>query len=284
MFTKNQTKIVVFWTIAMTCSCSNRDEKAIESEWIGKEITIPEQLSFEVLGERIDGGILSSDYKIINYIDSEGCTSCRMKLPFWNETINEFNSMPDCDIEVLTIIHSSNINGIQYLLKQHNYLHPVAIDCDNTFFKTNKLPTKSQYHTFLLDADNQVVSIGNPVLNPKIKELYKHIILLEDDSKDFFSTIDAKPLGIVTKNSAINVKFTVTNPDSITHHIQALIPSCECVTPIANTNSISPGEELTIEVDFEADSIPGRFSKYVDVFYHEKNYPDRLTIYGYINQ
>lgn len=101
MFTKNVTKIVLFWTIAMTSSCSNRDEKAIVSEWIDKEITIPEQLSFEVLGERIYDGILSSDYKIINYIDSEGCTSRRMKLPFWNETINEFNSMPDCDIDFI---------------------------------------------------------------------------------------------------------------------------------------------------------------------------------------
>lgn len=79
MFTKNLTKIVVFWTIAMTCSCSNRDEKAIESEWIGKEITIPEQLSFEVLGERIDGGILSSeDISRISLNEVEALAACEV--------------------------------------------------------------------------------------------------------------------------------------------------------------------------------------------------------------
>ena len=32
------------------------------------------------------------------------------------------------------------------------------------------------FQTFLLDKDNKVLAMGNPILNPKIKELYLKII------------------------------------------------------------------------------------------------------------
>lgn len=32
------------------------------------------------------------------------------------------------------------------------------------------------FHTFLLDKDNKVLAIGNPIHNPKVKELYLKII------------------------------------------------------------------------------------------------------------
>ena len=32
------------------------------------------------------------------------------------------------------------------------------------------------FHTFLLDKSNKIIAIGNPIHNPKIKELYLKII------------------------------------------------------------------------------------------------------------
>lgn len=47
----------------------------------------------------------------------------------------------------------------------------------DAFNKLNKLPPYPMFQTFLLDKNNRVIAIGNPIHNPKVKELYLKIIL-----------------------------------------------------------------------------------------------------------
>ena len=49
---------------------------------------------------------------------------------------------------------------------------PVCVDTDNRFGKLNSFSTDSIPLAFLLDADNRVVVMGNPVFNRRINELY----------------------------------------------------------------------------------------------------------------
>jgi len=207
-----------------------------------------------------------------------------MKLPLWNEMINEFKSIPDIDIEVLTIVNSSDAKEIAYLLKRDNYLHPVAVDSGNTFDRSNNLPEKSEYHTFLLDADNKVLAIGNPVFNPKIKDLYRRIILeeAEEDPIAKFGKLQSRSLGLVRLNDTAAAAFSITNSDSTALHIQALVPSCDCISVATDTDIIPPHSDAVIDVTFSADSTSGSFNRYVDIYYEEKENPDRLTIYGFI--
>ena len=104
-------------------------------------------------------------------------------------------------------------------------MHPVAVDRNNTFGLLNNLPKKVEYHTFLLDSDNRVLAIGNPVLNPKIKELYKRIILNDENNVVQFEKIESRALGVLHCNDTISTIFTIPNYDSIAYHIQAVIPS-----------------------------------------------------------
>lgn len=46
---------------------------------------------------------------------------------------------------------------------------------------------------------------------------------------------------------------------------------------------ISPGFELVVPLTFIADSITGSFDRKVDVFYKERESPDRNSVYGYIH-
>jgi hypothetical protein len=57
----------------------------------------------------------------------------------------------------------------------------VFVDKKNEMMQLNNFPKKPEYQCFLLDKDNKVVMIGNPVLNPGIWELYKKIIRENDD-------------------------------------------------------------------------------------------------------
>lgn len=253
------------------------------AEWVGKEVSIPEQLKFQILGEEIDIDALATDYKIINYVDSTGCTSCRMKLPLWNEIIDELHSLPDVSIECLTIVNSSDINDIENLLKRDVYLHPVAVDSTNIFSQLNELSPRYEYNTFLLDVDNKVLAIGNPVINPKIKELYKQIILNgEEDFLTGFNEVYARSFGTARRNSTFTTNFSVPNKGNDTLHIQALIPSCDCVKVTSNSDIILPHAENEFSLILNTDSLAGDFFRYVDIFYKEKDSPDRLTVYGFI--
>lgn len=162
---------IVFSLLMLLTSCLHfqGDGEAIVADWVGKEIVMPIDLKFQIIDNEIDINSQAPDFKIINFIDTSGCTACKMRLHLWDVIINEFKSIPDIDVQFLTIVNADSISAIASILKLNNYLHPVAIDFDNSFANSNNLPQKSAYHTFLLDADNKVIAVGNPVLNPKIK-------------------------------------------------------------------------------------------------------------------
>lgn len=65
--------------------------------------------------------------------------------------------------------------------------------------------------------------------------------------------------------------------------IQSIEPSCSCTEATISTESISPGEDAIVTLTLTADSIEGALTRYVEIFYNEKNNPERLTLHGFIN-
>lgn len=275
--------IILTTTIALAlgaCQLSNISQREVVAEWSGREISIPENLTFQISTTDIDIDLDTPNFKVINYVDSTGCTSCRMKLARWNGVIDEFKALPGVDIEILTIVNTADLHEILFQFNQNKYLHPIAIDSANIFDKTNALPVEPEYHTFLLNADNEVLAIGNPVNNPKIKDLYRDILLEESDTHiERFGALKSQSLGVLSPGDTAKVSFSLPNADCFIPHILDIIPSCDCVlaSVITQSNFVE-----NINVTFVADSTKGSFIRHVDVFYQEKENPDRLTIYGYI--
>lgn len=275
--------IILTTTIALAlgaCQLSNTSQREVVSEWSGRDISIPENLTFQISTTDIDIDLDAPNFKVINYVDSTGCTSCRMKLARWNGVIDEFKALPGVDIEILTIVNTADMHEILFQINQNKYLHPIAIDSANIFDKTNALPVEPEFHTFLLNADNEVLAIGNPVNNPKIKDLYRNILLEESDTHiERFGALKSQSLGVLSAGDTAKVSFPLPNADCFMPHILDIIPSCDCVSAsvITQSNFVN-----NINVTFVADSTKGSFIRHVDVFYQEKENPDRLTIYGYI--
>ena len=77
-------------SLILLSSCSNLEKKrqvaSIIEQWIGKEILYPEETVFTVQdGDTLDNVLLKEySYTIVNYVDSTGCTSCKLQLPRWN--------------------------------------------------------------------------------------------------------------------------------------------------------------------------------------------------------
>ena len=59
------------------------------------------------------------------------------------------------------------------ILKNIQFNYPIYIDEQDELNKLNKLPTNQSFQCFLLDKDNKVVLLENPINNYKIWELYK---------------------------------------------------------------------------------------------------------------
>lgn len=271
---------------ALLCGCKNEraEHAGVLSDWIGREIVLPDELVYRIQDDTIDVDFSCQDFKIVNYVDSSGCTSCRMKLDLWADLVNELKTLTDLDIEVITVVSTKRIGDIYSTIFRNNYLNPVVFDPGNVFDQSNSLPPRPEHHCFLLDAENRVVAIGNPVLNPKIKELYKQYIMadIEPGYDNVVNTRPAKPLGIVHSGETATRSFYINVCDSVEYTVQAVVPSCDCVE--ATVGAASDGGVLKVDVTFTADSVPGALRRYVDVFFNEKDAPERLVIYGFVKK
>lgn len=170
------TRLAIF--IIITCvssSCNQKEYKAMKiiHYWKGKEIIIPDSIKFKKHGiYPIDLYRQESDCKILVYVDSIGCTSCKMKLEEWNKMISHFDSISNYKVEYLFVIHNKNPKELSYVLINDNFEIPVFVDTNDILNKINKFPQDILYQTFLLNSKNEVLFVGNPVYNDAVKELY----------------------------------------------------------------------------------------------------------------
>ena len=281
--------IPILLLVMTSCSGSNKEQRGIVAEWTGKEIVIPEGLEFQVDNIPVDYDFDAADFKIVTYVDSSGCTNCRMKLKDWDKVIDGFRSSPDVDVSFLMIVDSDKREEIERLVKDNDFHHPVSIDSAGLFRKANPLPSKPEHQTFLLDADNKVIALGNPVQNPKIRELYARLIFdSTDDGKtleDEEEQICRKPvrsIGVVGKGDTINKRFRFLNDTESDLTLQEITPSCHCVSAKVDWKVLKSGEYADIEISYIADTIPQQFYRYADVWFKERPNPERLVLYGFI--
>ena len=164
-----------------SCTKNKRWESAAEvvKEWTGKEIKFPKELSCTYLGRDttcID--LYSDNYKILLYVDSLGCTSCRLKLFEWKKLMKESDTAFVRKPEFVFIFQPKKRDEqeLHTILRSNGFRHPVFIDEDNTIDKLSNFPANTDYQCFLLDRDNKVLMIGNPSFNTGIWILYKSII------------------------------------------------------------------------------------------------------------
>ncbi|MBD5346080.1 MAG: hypothetical protein HDR92_10845 [Bacteroides sp.] len=175
----------IITTVAIALSCSERPDKEREilASLLGREIVVPDSLECRIQNTPIDYDMSASDFRIITYIDSAGCTPCKMKFPLWDRFINDLKKLDDVSVDFLMILNSEPGLEIETNIRGNLFQHPVSFDPKGTYDAVNSLPAGNAYHTLLLDADNRVICAGNPVINPKVRELYLNQILGDKPSE-----------------------------------------------------------------------------------------------------
>ena len=272
----------------VSCGSGNKEQRDIVTEWIGKKLIIPDSLQFQIGEIPIDYDFNDADYKIVTYIDSAGCTGCKMRLKKWNEVINQFKQNPDIDVDFMMVVNSSEPRTIHGLIKRDNFNHLIAIDRNNDFFRINGISKIRDYQTFLLDSDNVVIGIGNPCSNPHIRSLYESIIYNQGSSKTM-SGICRHPIrsvGVICNGDTLKETYRLVNNTTKSLTVQEMETSCNCVSAQINSNEISKGEYEDIIVTYipDVNNTSSRFLRYVDVYFQESPDPVRLILYGFSKQ
>ncbi|MBP3788495.1 MAG: hypothetical protein J6I52_02635 [Prevotella sp.] len=159
---------------SFSCSSNRQSEKIID-EWIGKEIILDGAI-YTIEGyDTVDYSLDTFEYKILNYVDSEGCTGCKMKLEEWKDYIAHVDSLYQGKVGFVFCFATNSLRTIRFLLSERNFRHPVYIDTSNIFCKKNDIPNNYLLQTFLLNRNNKIIAIGNPIVNSKIEKLYNKV-------------------------------------------------------------------------------------------------------------
>ena len=273
----------------MLASCQESREEAmlrLVSEWNGKEIKFPSRSVFTIQGkDTVDFEFGHADYKVITYIDSVGCTSCKLQLHRWKQLVAKVDSLTDGRVPFLFYFHPKDMKELRYLTRRDDFTYPVCFDEKDELNQLNQFPSDMTFQTFLLDKDNKVVAMGNPVLNPNIKVLYLDVIMGKTKEKQAGNvtavSVDRTTMdfGSFPQSEKQERSFILTNTGNGLLVIQDIVTSCGCTKVEYSKEPVRPGETLEVKVIYEAEQAE-HFNKTVTVYCNAENSPLRLAVKG----
>lgn len=278
--------VLIAGFLLWSCSTDKSDYAKLVSEWQGRDIIFPKMMTDVLTGDTID--FKDADFTILTYIDSVGCTSCRMKLPLWNVFIESLDSISsDYDVVPIIVVNTNDSSNLSYLIRRDDYAYLIFADSADSLNVLNHFPSESNLRTLLLDCNNRVVAMGNPITNNAIADLYRSII---SGSKTFNPSgqqvIIADPskiqLGNIPRGKELSTEFHLENQGCDTVHIRNITTSCPCTEVIMSSADIPPGENRPVYVKLREDSINGDFQRTIHIFYQDFENPTILVLSGTI--
>lgn len=275
-------------------SCQESQETKISrlvKEWEGKEILFPEECSFSIHGkEECASPALDSPYKIVYYVDSLGCMSCKLKLEEWKSFMQEVDSLASDKVSSFFYFHpkAKDLKELGLILKSRGFDYPVCVDKADRFNASNLLPVNDSFHVFLLDQHNRIRVIGNPILSPSIKELYLQVITgqtkgsTEVEMTEVSLDEDLLELGTLELGESVKRTVKIRNTGNNELIITDVITSCDCVKANVSASAVQAGEDAEIRIEFKPEE-KGEFFRDVYIYCNTQNSPIGIQIHGYIN-
>jgi hypothetical protein len=274
--------------LLFSCKENEKEEiRKIVSEWQDKEIIFPEDVVFTRYGhDTLQYEMPESDYKILLYVDSTGCTSCKLQLHKWREFITEVDSLTSGSVPVLFFFHPKDKRELTYLLKRDEITVPVCLDENDRLNFLNRFPSREDFQCFLLNKDNKVVYIGNPIYNLRIKEMYLSRIAPEVHSQTTPSRntiVQAVRtefnLGTLKQNNPVTVIALIRNIGEVPFVAYDTRASCGCTSVNYSKEPVAPGSSMEIKITYNAEDL-GYFNKTVSIYGNIDNSPLVLKLKG----
>jgi hypothetical protein len=282
---------VSFFLILTVFSCKDKKQTEalrIVSEWTGKEILIPDDVQCIVRSRDTTSNVcrtlMDAEYKVLLYVDSIGCSSCRLKLSLWQTLISEADSLFQGKLSFLFFFQPKSRKEFNFLFLRERFSHPVFLDMNNSINRLNHFPQKTEYQCFLLDKNNKVQMIGNPSLSPQIWKLYKQVISGQiQEHKTPVTNVSVSSTEIklndLQKNKKSVATFTLKNIGNQPLSINSIDASCGCTKPVWDKSPVAPGKETSVTLEIQPEDA-GFFHKTVQVYCNTEKGVISLAISG----
>ena len=159
-----------------------KDEEQIR-QVIGSKIEIPVQLitlkdSILYVEETNALNLKNNGHRIISMISGD-CMACVESLNKWDSFIKKHNDHPN-----VNVYHIITVSDLRHFMKniysKINRNATLHIDTSHYMFQYNNLPDNPSLHTFLVDKNNKILLVGNPIHSPALEELYIEMIKKDD--------------------------------------------------------------------------------------------------------
>ena len=167
--------LILFTLMLLALSCNNPPKNKVKEEilqWENKEIIFPKDMALAPFATDTLHQYKAQPYRVLMYVDSIGCTPCKLHLGVWQLFIEEMDNKYTNQVGYLFYFANKKPTEVEELLHSEEVNIPAVVDEDNMLNELNQLSANPNLHCFLLDKNNRVKVIGNPIYNQKIKELY----------------------------------------------------------------------------------------------------------------
>lgn len=247
--------IILLLTIFLS-ACQDKQKEIITllvKEWQGKQILFPENMVFTRFASDTTNFVIpTSDYKVLVFVDSIGCTSCKLQLSRWKEFIRYTDSISQKNIPFLFFFQFDDQWEIHSLLIRENFDKPICLDRSDSLNQLNHFPKDIRFQVFLLDKNNKVVVIGNPVHNPNVKELYLEEISRKQPVAPIQTTVKVEKESLLLETIPLgkskDTLFKLVNTGDQPLVIIDVTTTCGCAQTLFDKHPVQPGESLHIKV------------------------------------
>ncbi len=276
--------LILLLSLSFSCSSRDRGITSLYQEWSQKRIKLPGNIVFtKYIRDSIDYNI-NTNCKILLYVDSSGCTMCKLKLYEWSSFMSEIKNIAGDQVSFVFTIYPNNkkntLRELRSSLIAGRFDYPITIDLYDSLNHLNHFPNDDRFRCFLLDSLNNVILIGNPIQKPKIKDLYIKAIAQRigkkyDPQVNNLSAVKNEiSLGVISKSDVKTALFTITNTESSDIIIDSIFSSCQCTKAEIDQKVIQPTKTALLSVTYHPDNI-GDF--YREVYVKIKGSENLLT-------
>lgn len=166
-----------------TISCKNvrdnkntqREIKEVIDDILGKKVLFPDTIQFyysssDYILDSVE--IFNSDYMILTYLDAS-CGNCIGYIKDWETIVPLFR---EYSVPVVLICDSNDDFAMfDYLcdLGKISFQYPFVLDVNNKYLKNNEfMNLNEEFKTLLINKQNEILLLGNPVHSKAIKDMY----------------------------------------------------------------------------------------------------------------
>lgn len=285
-------KILFFFLYVFLFVCSCREDRGSIEKWEGKEILFPHDMAFTRLAtDTITYHWYDGEYKILVYVDSVGCTDCKLQLYKWKDFMEEVDSLARKEVSFLFVFQPKELFQMKYMLRAYEFDYPIYIDLENKLDALNHFPEDTISQTYLLDKDNVVIASGNPVYDVTSKDLYLRVLtgMGTQQSEDRGLKTNAQveqqvfDLGEMSRFETKEIIVRLHNVGKNLLVVENVNTTCGCTDVSYDKQPIKPGACLEVRVAMSAQD-EGFFNKAIYIQYNSvDNQKIKVNIKGIVH-